>query len=121
MSIKITRLEPGVYRAELSGVIPLTELMAAQQEGATLAQQHGDAKYALILDIQRGVQMPFELRSAGEVVQASQASALLTVGAGWHIRLLAGLLGGLFGVGGVQHCDNLPQAVARARVAVQSK
>lgn len=120
MAITITRLEAGIYRAHLADLVEVQALLAAQAEGAALAEAHGDDRYALIIDIDRSVQMPFDIRHAGEVVNQNQADVIISVGASLHIRFIASLLGSMFGLNGVEHVKTLEHAVQRARQRLNS-
>jgi hypothetical protein len=116
--INITRLEPGIYKAHLSGVIQLDEALATQADGKRAAQEHGDARYVLIVEVDRDTDMPFDIRSAGQVIRSNDAQQTYVVGATLHIRLLLKLLGGLFGFKDFITCKTLDDALARARTAL---
>ncbi|MCU0499614.1 MAG: hypothetical protein MUF87_19870 [Anaerolineae bacterium] len=115
MPIHLERREPGVYLGQLSGTIHLQELLTTQQTGAQVAAQSGDPRYVLILQIDPSTHMPFDLRESRQVVEQNRASHVFTVGASWHIKLLSSMLARLFGIQGVEHYNNVDQALERAR------
>jgi hypothetical protein len=118
MPIDITRLEPGIYRAHLHGLIQLDEALATQANGKQLAQAHGDARYVLIVEVDPATDMPFDIRNAGQVIRSNEAAQIYVVGATLHIRLLLKLLGGLFGFKDFTTCKTLDDALTRARAVL---
>lgn len=115
MPVTLTRLEPGIYRSHLTGTVLLDELLASQAEGLQMATASGDERYILILDIDGSTRMPFDIREAGQLIENDRSLKILSVGASLHIRLLASLLGRLFGMNRLEHMNTLDQAVQRAR------
>lgn len=115
MSVIFSRVEPGIYRIQLSGSVPLNDLIQAQQQGTETAQTEGDERYVMIIEIASNVQMPFDIREAGKLIENDTSLRILTVGASLHVRLLAGILGRLFGLNRVEHVSSFDQAVGKAR------
>ncbi len=116
MPVDIRRVEPGIYVAHLTGTVPLEALLGAQQRGSQMAESHQDARYVLILDIDRSTQMPFDIRQGGQVLEKNSSIAVLTVGASLHIRFLATILGQLFRhLGRIEHVSTVEEAVKKAR------
>lgn len=115
MPITLERLEPGVYHADLSGTIQLDELIAMQQEGVQLAESCGDRAYILILDVNSGTQMPFDLRSARPLLDSNAAQQIYVIGASFHIRLLVSMIGRFFGFKHIEYFSTLSDAVEKAR------
>lgn len=115
MPVKIARLEAGIYHSRLTGTVQLEDLLNSQQQGQTLLEQHGEKRHVLILDIDGSTQMPFDIRQAGQVLQNNKADKVMTVGASFHIKFLAMMLGNLFGLKGVEHFNTVDAAVASAR------
>lgn len=118
MPVQLERLEPGIYRAALSGTIQLDELIRMQQEGTELAQSSGDRHYILILDVGKGTEMPFDIRSAKPLLDNNAAQQIYVIGASFHIRLIVSMVGRFFGFGSVEYYSNLSEAVAKARRAL---
>jgi hypothetical protein len=115
MPVQLERLEQGVYRAALSGTIQLNELIVMQQEGTQLAQSSGDETYVLILDVQKGTEMPFDIRSAKPLLDNNAAQQIYVIGASFHIRLIVSMIGRFFGFGNVEYFSKLSDAVEKAR------
>ncbi len=115
MPVQLERLESGIYRADLSGTIQLNELIAMQKEGTELAQASGDKSYILILDVQKGTEMPFDIRSAKPLLDNNAAQTIYVIGASFHIRLIVSMVGRFFGFGDVEYFSKLPEAVEKAR------
>ncbi len=115
MPVKLVRLEPGIYHAQLSGTIQLNELITMQQDGVSQAAASGDDAYILILDVTSGTQMPFDLRSAKPLLDNNAAQQVYVIGASFHIRLLVSMIGRFFGFGSVEYFSSLPDAVSQAR------
>jgi hypothetical protein len=115
MPVTLTRLESGIYRSHLTDTVLLEELLASQADGLQMAVANSDERYIVILDIDRSTRMPFDIREAGKLIENDQSLKILSVGASLHIRLLASLLGRLFGLNRLEHLNTLDQAVQRAR------
>jgi hypothetical protein len=120
MAVLFSRIEAGIYRIQLDGTVPLNDLLNAQQQGTETAAQEGDARYVLIIEIASSVRMPFDIREAGRLIENDTSQRILTVGAGLHVRFLAGILGRLFGLNRVEHVSSVDQAVIRARAVLQA-
>ncbi len=118
MPVDITRLESGIYEVALSGRLMPEDLVVAQAGGAELAESHGDPAHVLLLRVDPRVEMPFDIRQAGQVVGRSQARLIIVIGATLHVRMVAGVLGRLFRVGRVEHARSLDAALPRARRAL---
>ncbi|HEX2623050.1 MAG TPA: hypothetical protein VHL11_22975 [Phototrophicaceae bacterium] len=115
MAVTIDRQEPGIYCIHLAETVQLDELLDAQQRGLDMALKNGDQRYVLILDLDRSIQMPFDIREAGKLIENDRSLKILSVGASLHIRFLASILGRLFGVNRLEHSSTLDHAITRAR------
>jgi hypothetical protein len=120
MPVQLERLEPGIYRAALSGTIQLGELIRMQQEGMEIAQSSGDRTYILILDVGKGTEMPFDIRSAKPLLENNAAQQIYVIGASFHIRLIVSMIGRFFGFGNVEYFSKLSDAVETARRTLQT-
>jgi hypothetical protein len=120
MAVAFSRVEPGIYRIQLSGTVHLNDLLEAQQRGTDTAKAEGDQRYVMVIEIGSNVQMPFDIRHAGKLIENDTSERIFTVGASLHVKFLATILGRLFGLNRVEHANTFDQAVTKARTVLKS-
>jgi hypothetical protein len=120
MAVAFSRVEPGIYRIQLSGTVQLNDLLNAQDRGTETAAEQGDQRYVMIIEIGNDVRMPFDIREAGKLIENDTSERVFTVGASLHVRFLATLLGRFFGLNRVEHVSSFEQALPKARAILQA-
>lgn len=115
MPVEISRLETGVYLIALSEVVSLDEMIFAQGDGLEQALAYGEDRHVLLIEIAPDVQMPFDIREARALIDNDSSLAVLTIAPSLRVRIIAMLLGRLFGLNHVEHFSNREDAIKRAR------
>jgi len=63
MPIQILFVEPGIYQGDWSGTVTIDEVYASMQEVSDAAAEHGDDRYAVLVNLSDVKHIPFDLRN----------------------------------------------------------
>lgn len=120
MPIITTRLESQIYLAEWSGIVTAADVLAGMLHISAMADAYSEARYVILLDMQRVVTFPLDTRYYGQVANYDPrlSGALI-----FNFPALARTLGRIvsrFTDRPIRFCDHRKHAESLARTILQS-